>query len=347
MSSRLSIKRLVGGLAAFAGVLILASGAFAAGSAKSFYAGKTVYLIVGYGAGGGYDAYARMLAPYLSKQLGATVVVEDQPGAGGIAALNRIYTAKPDGLRMMLINGTGAALNQIIATSSVHFDLAKMGILATVSASPWMWIVHPGFEPTTPSAIMKSGKLVRWGGAGIADALSDGAAMTCYALKLNCKVVIGYKGSHDVALAVARGEMDAMYVSDTSANNYVQAKQAVAVASMSPERSRFFPNVKTIYEDIKMTPEQKWWFDFRYKLDYMGRIMVTTPGIPKDRFAFLETAIKKVLTDPKLIAEGEKSQRYIKYVGAKETRSDILSLVASLPADRKKEVKEVVENKYH
>jgi hypothetical protein len=116
---------------------------------------------------------------------------------------------------------------------------------------------------------------------------------------------------------------------------------------MSPEKSQFFPNVKTIYQDIKMTPEQKWWFDFRYKLDYMGRIMVTTPGIPKDRFAFLEAAIKKVLTDPKVIAEGEKSQRYIKYVGAKETRKDILSLVASLPADRKKEVKEVVENKYH
>jgi tripartite-type tricarboxylate transporter receptor subunit TctC len=52
-------------------------------SGAAFYKGKTVRFIVGLGVGGGFDAYARMIAPYLSKELDATVIVENLPGAGG------------------------------------------------------------------------------------------------------------------------------------------------------------------------------------------------------------------------------------------------------------------------
>ena len=76
---------------------------------RAYFGGKTVRMVVGYGPGGGYDAYARMIAPHLSKVLGASVVVENQPGAGGLVALNRIYAAAPDGLTIMIVNGTGAA----------------------------------------------------------------------------------------------------------------------------------------------------------------------------------------------------------------------------------------------
>src|SRR5262245_17970812 len=66
---------------------------------KAFYAGKTVRMIVGSGTGGGYDIFSRLIAPYLAKTLGTTVIVENQPGAGGLIALNRLYTAPPDGCR--------------------------------------------------------------------------------------------------------------------------------------------------------------------------------------------------------------------------------------------------------
>ena len=73
-----------------------ASSAAAQESEQAFFAGKTVRFVVGFGPGGGYDAYARMLAPYLSKTLGATVIVENRPGAGGLLALNGLYIAPPD-----------------------------------------------------------------------------------------------------------------------------------------------------------------------------------------------------------------------------------------------------------
>ncbi len=327
--------------------MALSAPALQAQDAASFYKGKTVKIVVGYGPGGGYDAYARMIEPYLAKALGATVIVENQPGAGGATALNRIAMAQPDGLNLMIVNGTAAALGQLLEQDGIRYDLAKLEHLGIVSSSPWMWLV----SPTTPIAktaaeAQKLNKVIRWGGTAPTDGLSDGAAVACEALKLQCKVVIGYKGSAEVALAVQRGEMDAQYVSDTSANNYVKSGQASPVAAMGRAKSRFFPNVPTIFEAVKLTPDQEWWFDFRTDLDDLGRILVTSPNVPADRLAVLRAAIKKVLTDPALKAEGEKSQRYVDYVEPEKARAKAIALVSSMSAEKKAEVKHIILEKY-
>ena len=93
--------------------LATASSASAQDSAASFYKGKNVRFVVGLGVGGGFDAYARMIAPYLSRELDATVIVENLPGAGGLLALNQMFTGQPDGLRLLIVNGTPAALGQL------------------------------------------------------------------------------------------------------------------------------------------------------------------------------------------------------------------------------------------
>src|SRR5262245_56211272 len=90
------------------GIAALCAPASAQEAEKAFYAGKTVRMIVGSGTGGGYDVFSRMIAPYLAKTLGTTVIVENQPGAGGLIALNRLFTATPDGLQISLSNGTAA-----------------------------------------------------------------------------------------------------------------------------------------------------------------------------------------------------------------------------------------------
>ena len=84
---------------ALAGVALTLVGASAAAEdVPAFYAQKTVKFIVGYAPGGGYDSYARMLQPYLAKAIGATVIVENQPGAGSLMALNKLYASEPTGL---------------------------------------------------------------------------------------------------------------------------------------------------------------------------------------------------------------------------------------------------------
>lgn len=330
------------GMILAASSLPLVSPAGAQDAEESFFKGKTVKIVVGYGPGGGYDVYARMIAPYIAKTLGATVIVENQPGAGGLTALNRVFTAPPDGLTMMIVNGAGATLAQLVEQPSVRYDLGKLGHLGTVSASPWVWLVGPNSPINTPQDALNAGKQMMWSGSGPMDGLSDGASFTCEALKLNCRIVMGYPGSNEAALAVTKGEMDAIYVSDTSANNYVKSGQNKPVATMARKRSRFFPDQPTIFEAVALTPDQQWLFDYRANVEDLGRILVLPPNLPPARLAFMQDAVKRALTDPALVAEGQKTQRYVGFEDAETTRKRTLGVVTELSPEQKAYVKAIL-----
>src|SRR5882757_10536165 len=275
-------------------------------SEPAFFAGKTVRLVVGFGPGGGYDSYARMLAPYLSRTLNATVIVENRPGAGGLVALNGVYMAPADGLTIMIVNGTGAAYSQLTDQPGARYDLAKLGYVATLSAPPSLWTVGTHVGTKTITDAIKSGRKWRWAASGPVDSLSDGAAFTCEAFKLDCQIVLGYKGSNDAALAVSRGEMDALYITDTSANSFVAANGSIALVTIGRNRSRFFPNLPTIFEATPLDADQEWLFGFRHAVQSLGRILVVPPGMAANRLKYLESATAKSVGDPAFLAEGEK-----------------------------------------
>ncbi len=337
------MRLVVSGLVMAGALSVTAAPAVAQSDEASFYKGKTVRFVVGFGPGGGYDVYARMIAPHLSKALEASVVVENQPGAGGMTSLSRIYTDTPDGLRLTIVQGVGASLAQLLGVSGARYDLGKFEHLGTVSSSPWLWMAGPSSTFRTPQEFMASGRLLMWAGSAPTDGSADGAAFTCEALQLKCRIVVGYKGSADIAIAVARGEMDSLYVSDTSALNYVRASpETRIIATMARKRSRFFPDTPTIFELVKLSDEQAWYFDFHATVEDIGRILVTTPGVPAARLAVLRKAVQTVLTDPALIQEGERTQRYIDFVDADTTRQRVLDVVSSLPPEKRKRVQDIV-----
>src|SRR5215207_6027054 len=159
------IKTLGKGIFALGFMLALAAPAASAAaqdSEQAYFAGKTVRFVVGFGPGGGYDAYARMLAPYLSKVLGATVIVENRPGAGGLVALNGVYIAPADGLTMMIVNGTAAVFSQLTDLQGARYDLDKIGYIATLSAPPSLWTVSPHHEVKTISEALTGSRKWRW-----------------------------------------------------------------------------------------------------------------------------------------------------------------------------------------
>ncbi|MBX9757670.1 MAG: hypothetical protein K2Y29_02760 [Beijerinckiaceae bacterium] len=327
------------------GALACAHAAHAQTDEAAYFKGKTVRMIVGFSPGGGYDAYARMMAPYMGQRMGANVIVENMPGAGSITAMNSVYAAEPDGLRMMLANGTAAGLSQLMDSPGVRYDLNNYGHLGTVSASPWVWLVHKDSPDKTPADFIKSGRVINWSATGPIDGLSDGAQITCAVVRLNCKVVMGYKGSNDAGLAVTRKEMDAVFVSDTSANNYVRSTDLFAVANMSRQRSRFFPDVPTIFEAVKMTPDDEWLMDFHGTVQDLGRIMLVPPKMAPARLEYLRAVMKDTLADPQIRAEGEKTQRYIDYIDAEKTLQGVRRAITDITPEQKKRVQQVLSTK--
>jgi putative tricarboxylic transport membrane protein len=311
-------------------------------SEKAFYAGKTVRMVVGSGTGGGYDIFSRMIAPYLAKVLDTTVVVENQPGAGGLLALNKLYAAPPDGLQISLTNGTGAAFAVLTNQSAVRFDLTRFSYLATVGAPPGLWLVGPNSPIREVQQAIDARMKWRWASSGGTSGLGIGAAFTCEALKLDCHVVQGYKGSADAGLAVTRGEMDALYVPESSANNFVKAKQNWALATISHTKSRFFPDRPTIFEAARMDADGLWVMDFLANVEKLGRILIAPPGIPPARLAYLQAAVKETLHNPQLIADGERAERIIEYLDPVSTHRNAVAVVGSVTPEQKARVLKIL-----
>ena len=311
----------------------------------AFLKGQTVRFVVGYSPGGGYDTYARMLGPHFEKRTGATIVVENKPGGGGTTSLNQLVRTKPDGLTMQMLNGEGMVMAQLTGRAGVAFDMAKVSILGRVAEEPHFFLVNPKY-PDSLKEIAASGVKLKFSANSRVDNLGDYAAITCEALKMNCQIITGYKGSKEAGLAVMNGEVDALTISESSGITYSSGGKTKIVATLAHKRSELRPDVPTIYEIFQLAPEQKWWFDFRLSIKAVGRMVVGPPGIPADRLAYLQKVWQEILTDPTVIAEAKKANHGLDYAPADAVNKSIRESLESLPADRLKAVNEVLFKKF-
>jgi tripartite-type tricarboxylate transporter receptor subunit TctC len=324
----------------------LAAGAATADENLDFYKGKIVRLVNGGAAGSGYDLYSRMLAPYLEKKFGTTVIVESRPGAGMMTAMNHVAVAPPDGLTLMLAPGEGAVLARLVDDPALRFDLEKYGLLARVNTAPRVLIVNPNTPYRTPADLLKQTKPLQIGANGKTDAASDTSAIFCHALKLQCKITIGYKSSNDFSMAAIRGEVDGTILVEDSSFRYAQGGQLRGVVVTARERSRLMPDVPTVYESMKLDGEATWWLDFREDVRKVGRLLIVPPGMAPARLAFMRKVVREVLTDPEALKDFAAKQQPALY-GDPEEITKIIRNVTNLSPERRKEIKHVIMEKFY
>lgn len=327
---------ILGGLAVPAG----------AETAADFYTGKVVRLVVGYGAGGGYDTYARMLAPHLEKRLGAKVVVENRPGGGGIVALNQVSAAKPDGLTIMLVSASSSTFSQLIEAEGVRYDVRRLGILGRVIDEKRAFAWSAAAPYRTVEDAQNSAKPIRFGGTSRTDTLGATSAFLAEALALNAQIIVGYKGTKEVSLAAVRGEIDGFALSDSSARKYGKDGSILPFVIISRERSRIVPDIPTIFEVAELSPAQAWWMDYCDALLGLGRALVTAPDLPADRLTYLQAAVKDVLTDRAVVAEAEAKKRPLNYASPEKTREQIAAVIGSLTPEEIARVRHVAQEKF-
>jgi tripartite-type tricarboxylate transporter receptor subunit TctC len=332
-------------LTAIPALALLASAPSRAQDAGAWLKGQTVHFIVGYSPGGGYDTYARMLAPHFEKRTGATVVVENKPGGGGMTALNQLVRGKPDGLSMQVLNGESSIMWQLAKQTGVAYDMTKVSLLGRIQEEPHFFLVNPSL-PGNLKDIVASGKKLKFTATRRIDNLGDYAAVICEALKMNCQIITGYKGSKEASLAVMNGEADALTISESSGFNYSKGGRTKIVATIGHKRSELMPDMPTVYEMFVMQPEDKWWIDFRLGVKAIGRCLIGPPGIPADRLAYLQKVWKDILTEPAVIAEGKKTRHEFDYQSPEKMKPIVRDLLETLSADKLDKVREVLVKKF-
>lgn len=309
-------------------------------TAEKFYIGKTVKFLVGYGAGGGFDAHARLIAPYLGKYTGATVVVENMAGGAGSIAVNHLYnSAKPDGLTIALAAGR-LAFSQLMKEDYVRFDFSKFNFIGRVGAEMGVVLVSGKstlgkMSPSDFLNALKSSKL-KYAAQTKDDITTINFALLSHSLGSKPKMVLGYKGTAEAALAVVRGECDIICTSDTSALMYTGGRDLVAKFVLSTERIKHLPDVPSITELMKLSEEGKWCLEKGISLYRPLRLVITQPGVSKDRVVFLVGALKKSMDDELLAAQARKMNMPIDYAPPEECVADINQILKMSEAEAKK-----------
>lgn len=328
-----------------AAVALTATAPAFAQDAADYYKGKTVTILVGSPPGGGYDAYARMIAPYLAERLGADVVIDNRPGGGGLLALNMLSTSRPDGLTLMHVSAEGAIMSQLSDRAGARFDVSKLNWLARTATESKLWFVKPD-SPIHTVADAQAAEEITWSATGPADNISDVAAIISHSLDLNSKIITGYKGAKDMALAVVNGEVDSGVVSGSSMLSLVKSGKVRPIAMISQERWDQLPDVPTIYEAAKLDDDATWWLKMREDIGEAQRAMVTGPGVPADKVQYLRTAMADVLTDPALVEEAKASRRPISFMSGDDLQALIEELMASVDGEKLEQLRTIILEDY-
>ena len=195
------------------GFLAMASAStlFGAGQASAddaavaaFYKGKSITILVGSSAGGGYDTYARLIARHMTKHMpGApTVIVSNMPGAGSNVAANYIYNAAAkDGTMIGALYG-GSPLEPLIGTTPVQHDPSKSPFLGSANNDVYVCVARKDVPQQTIEDVFKTELLA---GASNSSSTSDFSAILNAVIGTKFKLVLGYPGSREIGLAIDKG----------------------------------------------------------------------------------------------------------------------------------------------
>jgi tripartite-type tricarboxylate transporter receptor subunit TctC len=288
---------------AAAAALALAAPPAAAQGGAGFYKGKTVTYIVATAAGGGYDAYGRLVADFMQKHLpGSTFVVRNMPGAGHIIGANAIYNARPDGLTIGTFN-TGLIYSQLVRRQGIKFDLTKMSWIGKAASEPRIFVIHSGSPIKSFKDLREAKGPVNFATSGVGSASFVETKILADALNLPIKIIAGYSGAEDM-MAMRRNEITGIIGSRSSFEEFVKNGYGRYIAQIGGGE-KDVPQLASLVTDA----DGKALVALIQSQGEIARLTAGPPGIPAERLQTLRAAYRKALDDPELQARAEKLGR--------------------------------------
>jgi tripartite-type tricarboxylate transporter receptor subunit TctC len=333
--------------AVLAAALATQPSARTADSPLAFFQGKQIRFFTMGSPGGGYDAYTRTLGAFLGKELNATIIPTNETGAGGLIAMNRTINAIPDGLTILLIGGEGLLTAQLYGLPGVNYDVRKQTWLARLSSEAKVILLGPKSPYQSVAEMQASPRPVLWGASGKTDGNSDFSAILAHALGMKSKIIIGYKGSAGMNLAIQNGEVDGRIVSDESALLYGPSSGMRIVATLARNRTESLPEVPTVFEAVKLSADQARLIDWRADIAGLGRLLVATPGTPPERVDVLRKAFAGIIRNPEFVDQIKKYSLSASYASAQEVDAAVERAMTTLDDKGIAEVRDIALERYY
>jgi tripartite-type tricarboxylate transporter receptor subunit TctC len=323
-------------LAGAAGGLLAATGA--AAQERVCLEGQTIRWLVGYSPGGGYDAYARLIEPFLEDALRARVVIRNLPGAAGAVALRTLVDARPDGRTIGIFDGPGALWSRALNERDAPDPARDLTLLGQVALLQHTLVTGPRSGVTTIGELVELGRRRRlvFGATATNSQNFVSCAVVGRLLGLEPAFVVGYPGSRELTLALVRGDFDAMSISIESMLD-VLGPDRLTPLLLATSRPLPYPELDAVPRLrgeaglLRQRPELfaadpaaaaalaeaiETYLEF-------GRILAAPARLPDPLRRCLEDGVQAALRDPGLDAAARRAGRTLDVANADQVRSAV------------------------
>jgi len=305
---------------------------------SNFYESKTVRFIVGFTAGGGYDAYTRAIARHMGKHIpgNPTMVVDNMPGAGSMISANYTFkAAKPDGLTIGHFIG-GLFLQQLLGKAGIEFDSAKFEFVGVPAQDNFMFGVHKSTGITDVNAWIASRQVIKFGGVANGSGSDDIPNILKATLGLPIQLVSGYKGTADVRLAFNSGEVQGISNSWESTKSTwrkeVESGDLRIILQATLKSHPDFPKLPVAYDMAKSDEAKRLIATVLRVHGPTVRPYALPPRTPKDRVEILRKGFMDTMKDPDFLAEAKKANLDINPEDGATLESNVKEILKLEPA---------------
>jgi tripartite-type tricarboxylate transporter receptor subunit TctC len=337
MRSRLAARTMLLALA------LTAPAAVQAGAVADFYGSRQVTLVVGYGPGGGYDVYARLLGRHLGRHIPGNpkVVVQNMPGAGSLRAVNWLYNVAPrDGTALAHFARNMPLMGMLGTNPKARFDAGRftwLGSSSSFADDAYILIVRTDIPvKSIDDARRAGGEPLVLGGTAKGATGNDVPIILRDTIGLNVKQVVGYPDSGALFLAMERGEVHGR-TTDLSSVRAIKpawlkagSGYQVLVQFAREIRHPMFLNVPTARELARNAKARALieLAEVPYKL---SRPFAAPPDVPAERARALRRAFAATHRDPQYLADAAKLGVDVSPVGADEVAQTLKNIADAPP----------------
>jgi tripartite-type tricarboxylate transporter receptor subunit TctC len=311
--------------------------AHAADATANFYKGRTVQVLIGFSAGGGYDIYARTLARYMGKHIpgNPTLVPQNMPGAGTLKVANYIYNVAPKDGTVFGTFARGIPMEKLLGrTQGQQFDATKFTWIGSITDEPSVCV----FWAASGIRSFQDMKTKPWkvGGSGVTSDLDIYANVLRNMFHLPGRLITGFPGGTEVLLSMRRGEVDGRCGWSWSAllsrdRDLLDKKLVTVPLQLGVEVNKDIPDVPLILDQTN-DPKEKAALKLIFSRQVMARPFAAPPNLPPERAKALRDAFDATMKDEGFLAEMKKLDLEVRpQSGAKVEQ--LVKEVYSYPAD--------------
>jgi tripartite-type tricarboxylate transporter receptor subunit TctC len=299
---------------------------------EAFFKDKTIRLVVGFSAGGGFDTYSRTIARHMGKYIPGNpgIVVENMTGAASLVAANHAYkVAKPDGLTVVNFHGN-QVLNQVLGKSGIEFDARKFEYLGVPSQDSGACALTKASGVTSYDRLKNLKTPIKLGGVASGDTTYNTSKILKEALSLPIQLVAGYKGTAEIRLAAESGEVaGGCWQWESIKVIWRQGLETGNVSVVLQVNPKPHPELANVPNAIDLATSENGRQLIRFGIHdpaAVTRLYALAPETPKDRVQILRKAFGAVLRDPEFLADAKKSQLDTNPLSGEEVEKTVAGL---------------------